>query len=140
MAESVFVTYSVHTIVIKTCMLFIPLLTVHLCYTLYLCDIYLPRANKNNNWQGCYGRVQGQGVFRTTLTDPEPLGKQGLVLHPDQDRLVSVRECARSQGFKDSYRFTGRIRDKHKQIGNAVPPPMSRALGMQIRRALAKST
>ena len=36
-------------------------------------------------------RVPLQGSFRTTITDPEPLGKQGMVLHPEQDRLVTVR-------------------------------------------------
>merc|ERR1711874_765800 len=96
-------------------------------------------ADKNNNWHGSFGRVPWLGAFKTTITDPEPMGKQGTVLHPDQDRLVSVRECARSQGFKDRYQFVGKIRDKHKEIGNAVPPPMSRAIGLQIRRAVARS-
>merc|ERR1711874_34417 len=96
-------------------------------------------ADKNNNWHGSFGRVPWLGAFKTTITDPEPMGKQGTVLHPDQDRLVSVRECARSQGFKDRYQFVGKIRDKHKEIGNAVPPPMSRAIGLQIRRAVART-
>lgn len=54
------------------------------------------------------------------------------MLHPDQPRVVSVRECARSQGFPDTYRFYGNILDKHRQVGNAVPPPMGRALGLEI--------
>ena len=41
MAKSVFAIHSVHTIVIKTRMLFIPLPTVPLCYRLYLRDIYM---------------------------------------------------------------------------------------------------
>ena len=52
-------------------------------------------------------------------------------------RLVSVRECARSQGFPDLYKFYGSALDKHRQIGNAVPPPMGRALGLEIREAMA---
>jgi DNA (cytosine-5)-methyltransferase 1 len=60
---------------------------------------------------------------------------QGRIVHPDQHRVVSVRECARSQGFPDSYKFFGNIKDKHRQIGNAVPPPMARALGGEIKRA-----
>ena len=52
-------------------------------------------------------------------------------------RLVSVRECARSQGFPDTYKFHGSTLEKHRQIGNAVPPPMGRALGLQIRDAMA---
>ena len=46
------------------------------------------------------------------------MGKQGRVLHPDQHRLVSVRECARSQGFPDTYKFYGTALDKHRQVIN----------------------
>ena len=41
---------------------------------------------------------------------------QGRVLHPEQHRVVSVRECARSQGFPDTYKFFGNILDKHRQV------------------------
>ena len=41
---------------------------------------------------------------------------KGRVLHPEQNRVVSVRECARSQGFPDSYHFFGKITDKHRQV------------------------
>lgn len=58
------------------------------------------------------------------------------MLHPDQPRVVSVRECARSQGFPDTYRLYGNILDKHRQVGNAVPPPMGRALGLEIRKCV----
>lgn len=44
---------------------------------------------------------------------------QGRVLHPEQHRVVSVRECARSQGFPDTYRFFGNILDKHRQVGSS---------------------
>jgi hypothetical protein len=33
---------------------------------------------------------------------------------------VSVRECARSQGFPDTYQFNGEILDKHRQVGIVV--------------------
>lgn len=62
------------------------------------------------------GRISWDGYFSTTVTDPEPMGKQGRVLHPDQPRVVSVRECARSQGFRDSYLFAGSVLDKYRQV------------------------
>ncbi|XP_053609291.1 DNA (cytosine-5)-methyltransferase 1-like [Plodia interpunctella] len=96
-------------------------------------------ANRHNNWAGLYGRLSWDGYFSTTVTDPEPMGKQGRVLHPEQPRVVSVRECARSQGFPDSYLFAGSVQDKHRQVGNAVPPPLGAALGREIKKALAKS-
>ncbi|EGV96211.1 DNA (cytosine-5)-methyltransferase 1 [Cricetulus griseus] len=61
------------------------------------------------------------------------MGKQGRVLHPEQHRVVSVRECARSQGFRDTYRFFGSILDRHRQVGNAVPPPLAKAIGLEIK-------
>ncbi|CAK1554785.1 unnamed protein product [Leptosia nina] len=82
------------------------------------------------------GRLSWEGYFSTTVTDPEPMGMQGRVLHPEQNRVVSVRECARSQGFPDSYRFWGTIAEKHRQIGNAVPPPLAAALGRELKKAL----
>ncbi|KOX77963.1 DNA (cytosine-5)-methyltransferase PliMCI [Melipona quadrifasciata] len=97
----------------------------------------LPHTGKrHNNWAGLYGRLEWDGFFGTTITNPEPMGKQGRVLHPEQTRVVSVRECARSQGFSDSFRFYGSILDKHRQIGNAVPPPLGAALGFEIRKCL----
>lgn len=64
------------------------------------------------------------------------MGKQGRVLHPEQHRVVSVRECARSQGFPDTYRLFGNILDKHRQVGNAVPPPLAKAIGLEIKRCM----
>nr|CAH7742223.1 unnamed protein product [Callosobruchus chinensis] len=93
-------------------------------------------ADRHNQWAGLYGRLEWDGFFGTTVTNPEPMGKQGRVLHPEQNRVVSVRECARSQGFPDKFKFFGTILDKHRQVGNAVPPPLGKALGIEIKRAL----
>jgi DNA (cytosine-5)-methyltransferase 1 len=96
-------------------------------------------SNRHNNWAGLYGRLCWEGFFSTTVTNPEPMGKQGRVLHPDQHRVVSVRECARSQGFPDDFQFYGTVLEKHRQIGNAVPPAMGKAIGIEILKAAAKS-
>ncbi|XP_014214363.1 DNA (cytosine-5)-methyltransferase 1 [Copidosoma floridanum] len=93
-------------------------------------------ANRHNNWAGLYGRIEWDGFFSTTITNPEPMGKQGRVLHPEQTRVVSVRECARSQGFPDNFRFYGNVQDKHRQVGNAVPPPLAKAIGLELRKSL----
>ena len=42
--------------------------------------------------------------------------------------------CA--QGFPDSFQFYGTVHNKHRQIGNAVPPPLAAALGRELRKAL----
>eukprot|EP00794_Sanderia_malayensis_P016015 gene16015-17632_t len=93
-------------------------------------------GNRHNNWAGLYGRLEWDGFFSTTITNPEPMGKQGRVLHPEQHRVVSVRECARSQGFPDAFRFFGSILDKHRQVGNAVPPPMAFWIAEEIKKCV----
>ncbi|MCV4698178.1 DNA cytosine methyltransferase, partial [Escherichia coli] len=49
------------------------------------------------------------------------------------------RECARSQGFPDTYRLFGNILDRHRQVGNAVPPPLAKAIGLEIKLCLLAS-
>nr|KYP42268.1 DNA (cytosine-5)-methyltransferase 1B [Cajanus cajan] len=93
-------------------------------------------AKRHNQWKGLFGRLDWQGNFPTSITDPQPMGKVGMCFHPDQDRILTVRECARSQGFPDSYQFCGNIIHKHRQIGNAVPPPLALALGRKLKEAV----
>ena len=69
-------------------------------------------------------------------------------VHPEQDRALTVRECARLQSFPDSYDFVGgpylvahddrSQQDKYEQIGDAVPPLVAYAWGMHIREILHK--
>ncbi|XP_072988896.1 DNA (cytosine-5)-methyltransferase 1B-like isoform X2 [Typha latifolia] len=95
-------------------------------------------AKRHNQWKGLFGRLDWEGNFPTSITDPQPMGKVGMCFHPDQDRILTVRECARSQGFRDSYCFSGNIQNKHRQIGNAVPPPLAYALGRKLKEAVDK--
>ncbi|CAG7872344.1 unnamed protein product [Brassica rapa] len=94
------------------------------------------KAKTHNGWKGLFGRLDMEGNFATSITDPRPMGMVGMCFHPEQDRIISVRECARSQGFPDSYKFVGGILDKHRQIGNAVPPPLAFALGRKLKEAV----
>ena len=36
-------------------------------------------ADRHNHWAGAFGRILWEGFFKTTITDPEPFGKQGQV-------------------------------------------------------------
>ena len=49
---------------------------------------------------------------------------------------LTTRMVARIQGFPDSWEFSGRKTAAYRQVGNAFPPPVARALGEAIRRAL----
>ena len=53
-----------------------------------------------------------------------------------QARVISVREAARLQGFPDGFRFCGTMNPAFRQIGNAVPPLMARALAVHMLATL----
>lgn len=57
-------------------------------------------------------------------------------IHPWEPRAVSVREAARLQSFPDSFLFQCSMGDAYRQIGNAVPPLLSRAIAHSIRKSL----
>ncbi|KAI8138541.1 S-adenosyl-L-methionine-dependent methyltransferase [Fennellomyces sp. T-0311] len=104
-----------------------------------------PASQRHAMWKGLFGRLDFEGRFQTQLTEMQPMGKQGTILHPNQRRVLTVRESARVQGFPDSFIFdsandkdTARVKDMYKQIGNAVPVPLSYALGNGLKEALVK--
>lgn len=67
-------------------------------------------------------------------------------VHPKYDRALTVRECARLQSFPDSYNFLGgpyivphidrTVQDKYEQIGDAVPPLLAYAWGVELNNIL----
>ena len=48
-------------------------------------------------------------------------------------RMLKPHELARAQGFRPGYKFTGNQRDQTKQIGNAVPRHLARALVLAVQ-------
>ncbi len=60
--------------------------------------------------------------------------KGSAMCHPSKSRPLSVRECARLQGFADEWRISGSVAHQYTQIGNAVPVALGRAIGMTLRQ------
>lgn len=70
-------------------------------------------------------------------------------VHPIQNRALTVRECARLQSFPDSYDFCGgpylvahddrTQQDKYEQIGDAVPPLLAYAWGIELKKILEEN-
>jgi DNA (cytosine-5)-methyltransferase 1 len=58
----------------------------------------------------------------------------------DQGRTISVREAARLQSFPDGFVFCGTMNPAGRQIGNAVPPLLAKALAATIKAALIEAS
>ncbi|KAG2037322.1 S-adenosyl-L-methionine-dependent methyltransferase [Suillus americanus] len=99
-------------------------------------------------YKAVFQRLDADMYFSTALTTVQPNTKGGQVLHPSQKRILTVRECARAQGFPDKYEFVSvnkekkdmakAIQDQLRQIGNAVPTSLAHALGKAFGGALTK--
>ena len=75
------------------------------------------------------------GMRRLTWDEPSKAitsGARSEFVHPDQDRYLTLRECARIQTFPDTFEFCGTAAEKALQIGNAVPPVLALAIGRSL--------
>ena len=85
-----------------------------------------------NKWR----KMEADQPARTLMAH---LGKDGYShIHYDsaQARTISVREAARLQSFPDGFVFNGTMNPAFRQIGNAVPPLMAKALATTILKQI----
>lgn len=113
---------------------------------------YLQMVPEGGNWRdlpseiipeamgGAYKSGGGKVGFyrRLTYSQPSPTvttspaQKATMLCHPKKDRPLSVKEYARIQQFPEDWVFVGTTADKYKQIGNAVPIGLARAIGEAV--------
>lgn len=92
----------------------------------------LVQIRKSGGRTTYYGRLEYDKPSYTITTYFNRLGN-GCNLHPNQDRVISNREAARLQSFRDSFVFKGTKTSQYKQIGNAVPPLLARLMSDLIK-------
>jgi len=87
---------------------------------LELKEIKFEQSLRINNWDRPSDTI--------TATGPE--------IHPNKERRMSVRECARIQTFPDDFIFYGSLGNMYKQIGNVVPVLLAEKLAKVIKNNL----
>ena len=91
----------------------------------------------DSRYENRFGRLQKNGIFNTIVHRAHPYW--GRVIHPTQDRVISVRESARAQSFPDRVSFVGSMTSRYRQAGNAVPPVLAERLGAELMRVLNRT-
>ena len=107
----------------------------------------LPKELQSEALGGAYASGGGKTGFFRRLSWDEPaptiIGranrKASALCHPETTRPLSIKECARLQGFPDDWMFTGAANQKYQQVGNAVPTHLGFAIGNAIQRIDAQN-
>ena len=88
--------------------------------------LLIPSMNRENpgSFPDIYGRLSWDRPAPAITRECSHPGN-GRYTHPEQDRLLSVREMSLLQGFPANYQFIGPLSSRYRQIGDAVPPLVS---------------
>lgn len=76
------------------------------------------------------------GIYRRLEWDKPAITignfRKNMLVHPSENRGLSVREAARLQSFPDHFEFFGSIGFQQQQVGNAVPPLLAKAMFQRV--------
>lgn len=93
---------------------------------------FLPPEHRTRSiYSGTWERMDADDVS-VTITTRFDTPSSGKFTHPYLDRAITVREAARIQSFPDNFRFWGTKSSQMKQVGNAVPPLLAKAVATAI--------
>ncbi len=91
-----------------------------------------------SGYSGAYGRLTWD-MIAPTITRWVFHPGSGRWGHPENIRVLTIREAARIQGFPDSFEFVGTYCQQAGQVGNAVPPLLVKKLAESMLHQLGDS-
>jgi DNA (cytosine-5)-methyltransferase 1 len=80
------------------------------------------------------GRLREEQYHRLGRDEVAPtiMTSRHTYFHPIETRYLTCREAAAIQSFPNNYKFLGTVSQQWRQIGNAVPPLLGKAIGKTI--------
>ena len=100
-------------------------------------EVLPPEHRTKSIYSGTWSRMLKDDVS-VTITTRFDTPSSGRFTHPFLDRAITVREAARIQSFPDSFVFYGNKGSQMKQVGNAVPPLLAKAIADVIMADMQK--
>lgn len=91
-------------------------------------------SNRQNRHSSTYKRLKESDQSCTIDTG----NAHSNYFHPLYNRIPTPREAARLQSFPDDFIFSGPRGAMYRQVGNAVPPLLAKALAEAIKKELDK--
>lgn len=87
---------------------------------------------RNNRHSSAYKRLD-ESDFSVTI---DTGNSHSNYFHPIYNRIPTVREAARLQSFSDEFIFSGGRTSQYRQVGNAVPPLLSKAIANELKEVI----
>ncbi len=86
------------------------------------------------------GPTRAKGQWRELGVDGMGLADEAPDVTFPEDKMprLTVRMVARIQGFPDEWQFSGKKTTAYRQVGNAFPPPVAKAVGRRIVAAFKR--
>lgn len=97
-------------------------------------DNIMPYKARNGIFKDKYFKLRYDDVCKTITSHMK--FDCNMYIHPTQSRGLSPREAARIQTFPDDFVFCGPQNSWYKQIGNAVPVKLAKAIGEEVAKHL----
>lgn len=98
----------------------------------------LPKEHLTKSiYSGTWTRMRKDEIS-VTITTRFDTPSSGKFTHPFLNRAITVREAARIQSFPDTFHFIGNKGSQMKQVGNAVPPLLAKAIAEVIKNDIVE--